>query len=388
MNVPVLGQHDHRWAGQRLGTKDGTTLASHGCLICCITMMWRAFNPDSSILPNQVDDIFTNQAGYAQGNLVIWGRIVQLVPNTNLLATEFTPTVHANIDHIKQALDAGQLVILEVRWHGNPAAQHYVIAVGHNGDDIIVNDPESGSRVGFSSKYFGSGNSAVDILAARYFAPVNPVSVPVSAAVSTPAPAPVVTQGVPQVTQAEHDASIAAVQTQLDSAKAELNVRDSMITSLNATIQNLRETTDSLMAELSATSGWQHTYIADRLDRVTKEEVAPIDFSGKVTVDPVAAGLVIEQAGTFQFDGTTYARTVKAEAGDYWLGIPVDSLSEGSLPVSSDATPAQQAAHVLDLRAQAVALNTSQKTHLAAAGAYGVVSKIAASITNLFKRSK
>ena len=59
--VPIFSQRDPRWARQRLGTVDGTSIGSHGCLITSIAMMDDAFDPNNPWTPARVDDEFTDK---------------------------------------------------------------------------------------------------------------------------------------------------------------------------------------------------------------------------------------------------------------------------------------------------------------------------------------
>lgn len=175
LNVPIYGQRDSRWAGQRLGTCN-ETIGSAGCLITSIAMMDACFDPGNPWNPAQVNSWFTSRGGYANGCLVIWAMIPKLLPHDALQGFDSTPNTPAPIDKIKSHLNNGGLCILEVKLYGR--SQHFVLAVDYNGNDIIVNDPWTGQRVAFSSKLFGSGNSATDIIGTHYFGRVQMIAPP------------------------------------------------------------------------------------------------------------------------------------------------------------------------------------------------------------------
>lgn len=194
--VPNYKQGDPRWRNQFLGTST-VTIGDYGCAITSIAMVDSRFDPANPWNPSQVDEWFTNHNGYVDGNLVAWDRINSLLPNTLWQGADPTPSSPAPIQKIKDHLNSGGLVILEVRFGGNPDAMHFIVGVGYNGDDIIYNDPYIGDTASFANGRFGSGSAAADIMTTHYFIdttpdvptppPVAPVEAPVQLA---PAPTP------------------------------------------------------------------------------------------------------------------------------------------------------------------------------------------------------
>lgn len=464
-NPPIFSQHDGRWQGQRLGTVNGATIGLYGCLITCLTMMYDAFG-GHNLFPNNVDDIFTNQGGYASGDLVIWGRIPNLLPGCAPVGSENTPNTPANIAHIKQALDQGELVILEVRWHGNANMQHYVLAVDYNGNDIIVNDPETGSRVGFSSKYFGTGNAATDIVSSHYYANSNPgkgaVSAPAAAPAATPAPAGIQafqrkviatakanyrsapntssniikqfdpsvvldfkgfvhgqnidgndvwfvgketggyiwsgdctdtgTHDLADLTPQEDPAVIAQLQAQVTDLQNQLNQAHDLLNKQGDTINGLTGQVKDLTDKISKTEAWQHTYKEDRKDRLTVvvggDPVTITDFENEEPNRQIGNNVLVEQAGTFIFDGIEYARTVQSEHDGVWYGIPTAILTAGTTPKSDTTGGHQTPEQLAELQTQAIALSSTQQFNAAAAGQIGAFRSWVNNIGNLFGGKK
>lgn len=187
--IPTWSQRNPAWANQRLGTKNGTTIGSHGCLITSLAMMNAGFDPRNQLTPNQVDDIFTNKGGYSNGNLVIWNKINQLLANCGTAGVTYCTTVPAPIAELRSRLDQGQLAVLQVGFGGNANAMHFVLAVGYDGDNIIFHDPWWGDRSSFSSKRYGTGSSSRDILAIHYFSDSIPEPVKPAVPVAKPAAA-------------------------------------------------------------------------------------------------------------------------------------------------------------------------------------------------------
>lgn len=226
IQVPNYRQGDPRWANQELGVSD-VTIGGYGCAISCVAMVDSKFDPANPWNPGQVDEWFTKHDGYVDGNLVAWDRIHRLLPNTLWQGWDQTPSTPAPIQKIKDHLNAGGLVILEVRFGGNPNLMHFVVGVGYNGDDIIYNDPYVGDTASFANGRFGSGLAYADILNTHYFIdttpdvpnppPVAPVEVPVQPA---PAPAPE-TPPAPSPEPPANEATPPEVETLPESGKPE-----------------------------------------------------------------------------------------------------------------------------------------------------------------------
>jgi hypothetical protein len=208
---PIWNQRDPRWANQRLGTVNGTTIGQYGCLITAISMLNRGFDPSGVLYyPSNVDDLFTNQNGYANGNLVIWTAIRRILPNVAIIDHDNCASTPAPLGKIRDLLDKGGACILRVGFGGKPANMHWLLAVGYANDDIIFNDPWYGDQVGFNTRRYGTGIASADILEVYYFgdaiadppvfkpeAPIaklpaeNPVSLPTLEPVVEPVPEPV-----------------------------------------------------------------------------------------------------------------------------------------------------------------------------------------------------
>mgnify|MGYP000039875364 CR=1 FL=1 len=398
--VPILGQHDSRWGAQRLGTGsyDGaklinTTIADYGCLITCLTMANLAFDPGSNLLVNNVDDIFTNQKGYTDGrghfspaagcNLVVWGRIQQLLPNMGYHTMADYSNRPADITRLRQWINEGGLVVLQVNWKGRPGAMHFVLGKGHSGGpDILVNDPETGREQWFSSKLFGTGVAATDILKAYFFKdaisaaapnyppPVAPVPVtnPAPGMGSGPALEPETTKE-EEVTQAEHDAVVAALKqnhdNELKALNGELAKATQLLNTQSDTISRLAADIDKYVPE----------YVRTWADGETKEvaSTAPIilvDFADQMpALEYEENTLFVVQGQPFTVAGKRYYRTKKSVAGGYYYGVPEDLVKD---------YVHEEPKSVLDLSAARTSLTVSQNIHAMAADSSigGILAKI------------
>lgn len=240
MKIPVWSQRDPRWAKQQLGTVRGTTLGGYGCLITSIAMVDAAFDPKNPWNPSQVNNWFTQKGGYTNGNgsarspkigcnLVVYGMITKLLPNSVWQGMHQTFSVPADVKKIKKHIDAGGLCILQVGFGGVQSKMHFVLAVGYNGDDIIFHDPWYGDKASFKSKRYGSGSSAKDILVTHFFkdaTPAKPAPKPVAPAPATkPAPKPVPAEPAPapKPTPAPQDEAKPPVTPEPESLKPRLD---------------------------------------------------------------------------------------------------------------------------------------------------------------------
>jgi hypothetical protein len=398
MNVPVLSQHDPRYGSQRLGTQNGATIAGQGCGITCIAMANTGFNPGDNRLPNNIDDIFTNQGGYVgydpQGNihrspwqsgnsgcdLIDWGAVTRLLPNVNVVANANYPAgTPADLPRIKQHIDGGGLVILQVFYGGNPANMHFVLALGYKGDDIEVNDPENGKRSAFSSKLYGTGDARQDIFAAHFVidgTPDTPAAfVPPQAQPTQSPSAPAVVPSAIGITQAQLDSAVAQTkQVYLDQIAAltqqsvldQQRIKDleGLCTAQGNTIDELNKQLGLAVPEYVRT--WQDGPVQEVISTAALDL---IDFSGKMPRVALAAGEIVTiQGAPFEVSGIRYYRTRNSVAGGYYYGVPVGSVQP--YRANPQVTP------VLDLSAKKAALSASQNLHVMAADNVGFLQGI------------
>lgn len=381
LSVPLLKQGDPRWGRQRLGTVNAATLAGYGCLITCLTMKNKAFEPTSPLLPNNVDDIFTNRGGYANNDnngtvspapncdMVIWGKIAQLLPSMN-----YHGAGAGDYGAIRNCLDQGGLPTLEVRWGGNNNFMHFVEAVGYTENDIVVHDPITGTRGGvIGSNLFGRGSLTQLIRRVQYFydrVPNQPVA-PEPSAPSPAAPPLVVTQG-EEVTQLEHDAAINALLhgpngegglDNLDHWKQVARDAQTQLSEMDALRERQANAIASLTQELSK---YKPAYEATEADEpgtfITTSEIVVVDHADKMPPVVQGKGVIVEAVTSFAVNGTKYFRTQASRDAGVYYGFPEASLAR------YETAPR---GNVLDTR-PAVVLTGAQKFHLGAAEVTGL----------------
>lgn len=177
MKLPIspMSQRDQRWASQRLGTVNGITIGSHGCITTDMCMLATYYG--HPILPNQIDDILTNQHLYFDGDLFVNNSITRIFPDIKFDKVVFCESTAAPIAEIKRYLDEGKPSVVALI---NQGIRHYVLVTGYEGDRIFCNDPWQGDHIAINDRW---GNPATKILQINFFS--GPVP-----AVSTIAPIP------------------------------------------------------------------------------------------------------------------------------------------------------------------------------------------------------
>jgi hypothetical protein len=121
---PMFKQCDSRWGNNQLGTSSDT-ICSAGCLMSSAAMglagTGHGYNPAT------LNTWLTNNGGYIDGDGFVWASI-------NRLGLTFEGRISNG--QIMGKLDAGKVVMVNVHGGG-----HWVLAYGHSGDSLLVNDP-------------------------------------------------------------------------------------------------------------------------------------------------------------------------------------------------------------------------------------------------------
>lgn len=148
LDITPLSQKDPRWGSLKLGTSP-STISAYGCLITCVSMMLRYFGFDTD--PAQLNENLKRNGGYHKQNLFVWGSLTPLYPGVKHLY-RYEPVL---FDKIDEQLKLSRPVIVEV--DGSPASsvidEHWILIVGKDGGDYIINDPIDGRRMRFGERY-------------------------------------------------------------------------------------------------------------------------------------------------------------------------------------------------------------------------------------------
>ena len=147
---------DIPWENKPLGLTSGSqTIGSHGCYLTCMTMAMNYYAKIMQlerITPDILNEVARENGGFDGANfngyLVeelssrIFGRVILQDELGGLLTKE----------GVRKELRAGNFVLLGVR---NNDLEHYVLAIGIDGEDIIINDPLEQRGRGLLSKNYG-----------------------------------------------------------------------------------------------------------------------------------------------------------------------------------------------------------------------------------------
>lgn len=123
-----LSQRDPRWSKIKLGFSN-VTIGGYGCTITCLAML-------AGTTPDKVNEAMKRVGGYANGNLVIWSKVPQALPNLR-----FVKRVNGyNNDDVK----ANVPCLVEVDFDGTPRTddRHWVVFKGNH----LLNDPWTGTE--------------------------------------------------------------------------------------------------------------------------------------------------------------------------------------------------------------------------------------------------
>ena len=134
--VPRLYQWDPRWG---YTVYSSTTFALTGCCPTCMSMVYEGLTGDDSMTPYDMG-VLATKGGYEtdyEGTdmAFLYGGAYEL----GLTCQE----IDVNAGALKAALDAGELVIVNVGPGDFTSGGHYLVAAGYSGDQLLICDPYS-----------------------------------------------------------------------------------------------------------------------------------------------------------------------------------------------------------------------------------------------------
>lgn len=174
LQIQPLSQRDVRWRSERLGTVNGVTIGSDGCVITSMSMVSTYYG--HPILPSELNSILTSRNLYYDGDLFVNGSITKIFPDIKFDKVVFCESTAAPITEIKKYLDEGKPIVAALI---NSGVRHYILVVGYEGDRIFANDPWQGDTIAINDRW---GDPARKILQINFFSgPVfsAPVTLPV-----------------------------------------------------------------------------------------------------------------------------------------------------------------------------------------------------------------
>ena len=148
LDIAPLSQMDSRWRYEKLGTSS-STIGGYGCLITSASMMLKYFGFDTD--PSRLNKLLIENGGYHDGNLFVWDSLAKIFPGVSF-GTRYS---YAALDKVDAQLQAGKPVIIHVDFVPSTPAidEHWVLVVGKQGSDYIINDPRDGMQIKFEDRY-------------------------------------------------------------------------------------------------------------------------------------------------------------------------------------------------------------------------------------------
>jgi len=166
--VPTMSQRSHQWSRDALGSDPVDTIGSAGCALTAVTMVTNAYGYSTN--PQSLNRWLTAHGGYIQNDLLLWRQATALTQGAVRWQWMHVPGMVSQLrtddqdiedlppqSVVEAQLDAGRLVVAEVRLYGG---MHFVVITGHNGHTLLINDPWFGDRTTLQARY-GSYQHAV-----------------------------------------------------------------------------------------------------------------------------------------------------------------------------------------------------------------------------------
>ena len=166
--VPTMSQRSQLWSRQALGSDPVDTIGSSGCALTAVTMVASAYGYATT--PAQLNQWLTAHGGYIENDLLLWRQATAVTAGSVRWQWLHVPGMVSQLrtddqdiedlpplSVVEAQLDAGRLVVAEVRLYGG---MHFVVITGHRGDILSINDPWFGDRTTLQARY-GSYRQAV-----------------------------------------------------------------------------------------------------------------------------------------------------------------------------------------------------------------------------------
>ena len=160
-SVPIFSQRAYQWSRDALGSDPVDTIGSSGCALTAVTMVTAAYGYSTN--PRQLNRWLTDHGGYIENDLLLWRQAGAATQGSVRWQWMHVPGMVSQLrtddqdiedlppqSVVEAQLEAGRLVVAEVRLHGN---MHFVVITGHNGRILYINDPWYGDRTTLQARY-------------------------------------------------------------------------------------------------------------------------------------------------------------------------------------------------------------------------------------------
>jgi hypothetical protein len=137
------------------------TIGSSGCALTAVTMVTAAYGYSTN--PQQLNRWLTSHGGYIENDLLLWRQAGAATQGSVRWQWLHVPGIVSQLrtddqdiedlppqSLVEAQLDAGRLVVAEVRLHGG---MHFVVITGHSGRIRYINDPWFGDRTTLQARY-------------------------------------------------------------------------------------------------------------------------------------------------------------------------------------------------------------------------------------------
>jgi hypothetical protein len=159
--VPTMSQRSQPWSRQALGSDPVDTIGSSGCALTAVTMVASAYGYRTN--PSQLNQWLTAHGGYIENDLLLWRQATAVTQGSVRWQWLHVPGMVSQLrtddqdiedlppqSVVEAQLDAGRLVVAEVRLYGG---MHFVVITGHRGAILYINDPWFGDRTTLQARY-------------------------------------------------------------------------------------------------------------------------------------------------------------------------------------------------------------------------------------------
>lgn len=161
LSVPALSQRSPLWSRDRLGSDSIDTIGSSGCALTAVAMVSNAFGVSTN--PGSLNHWLTQNGGYIEKDLLLWRQAAASSQGSVRWKWLHVPGIVSQLKTddqdiedlppqsvVESELDAGHLVVAEVRLYGG---MHFVVITGHSGHTLYINDPWYGDRTTLQARY-------------------------------------------------------------------------------------------------------------------------------------------------------------------------------------------------------------------------------------------
>ena len=159
--VPTFSQRSGQWSRDALGSDPVDTVGSAGCALTAVAMVATGLGYPTN--PGALNRWLTSHGGYIQNDLLLWRQATAITQGSVRWKWLHVPGIVSQLKTddqdiedlppqslVESQLDAGRLVVAEVRLYGG---MHFVVITGHNGRTLFINDPWFGDRTTLQARY-------------------------------------------------------------------------------------------------------------------------------------------------------------------------------------------------------------------------------------------